>query len=176
MPTGNQRFALLARETIARHGLVTRQQMVASGASRHQILDWCHAGLLQRVEPEVFLVAGHAYTWRSRLLAQCLVTGGLASHRSAAALLALEGFQPGPPEITVTRLRTVRHRGVRVHESTDLHLMTPTTWDGIPVTPVARTLLDLGAVARPRVEPAVLDAVSRRLTTWPELWRTLQAH
>jgi hypothetical protein len=168
--------ALACRLAARQHGLVTRKQLRQHGITDRQTDYWLATDFLSRVERGVFMVAGAQLTWAARLLSVCLLTGGIASHRSAAVLHGLRDATPGRPEITIPLGQSFRRSGIRVHESTDLHLMTPTTRDGIPVTPVARTVLDLGAVARPRVEDTARDAVAQRLTTWPELLSTLIRH
>lgn len=142
-----------------------------------QLLDsWKRSGMLARVERGVYLLAGAQLTFPARTMSLCLASGGIASHRTAAALHRLAGCRPGAPELTIERGQSFRRRGVRVHESTDLHLIAPMAMNGIPTTPVARTLVDLGAVAPARVEDATLGAVDCRLTTWSILLSTLVAH
>jgi hypothetical protein len=175
-PPTTELCALAARIAAGQHHLVTREQLWRVGVSQKQIHDWQQTGYLDRVEPNVFLAAGGQLTWRARLLSVCLTTEGLASHRSAAALHGLEGCNPGRPEITLPRGQLFRRSTVRVHESTDLHLTRCVMVDGVPCTPVARTLLDLGAVSPMLVEDATLDAASRRLTSWAELLSTLVSH
>jgi hypothetical protein len=103
--------------------------------------------------------------------------GAVASHRSAAVLWELEGCRPGVPELTLPNGRRYRRPGVRTHESTDLHLVTVVRRRGIPTTPVARTLLDLGGVLhRDRVHVAIDHARRRRLTDWDALLTTLIDH
>ncbi len=64
-----------------------------------------------------------------------------------------------------------------MHQSTDLDRTTPTVIDGIPVTLVARTLLDLGAVVTPKkVHIAVDHARRAKLTNWNVLLNTLMLH
>ena len=62
-------------------------------------------------------------------------------------------------------------------EIRDLHLVTPVIRNGVPTTPVARTLLDLGAVVpAPLLHLAVDDARRRGLTDWDALLDVLVAH
>jgi hypothetical protein len=171
-----QQGTLACRLAARQHDLITRQQLIEAGISRRQVYLWQDSGFLTRVEREVFLVASGTLTWSARLLSVCLVSGAVASHRSAAVLHGVGGVSPGRPEITIPAGRTFRRGEIRVHESTDLHLIEPVRKDGIPATPVARTILDLGAVAALAVDEAARDAVARRLTTWPELLSTLVSH
>jgi hypothetical protein len=158
------------------HHLLTREQLLGLGASPGQVHRWTTAGLLQRVDRSVYLLPGGVHDWPTRLHAVCLSTGGVASHRSAAALWGLERCRPGTPEITVPRGRSTRHAGIRVHESRDLGLIRPETVDGVPTTPPERTLLDLGAVAPAVVEAATLDAIDRRVTSWDRLLEVFVQH
>jgi very-short-patch-repair endonuclease len=176
MPAITELCALASRAASQRHHLIARDQLHELSVSEKQIHLWQGTGFLTKVEPNVFLVAGGSLTWRARLLSVCMSTGGVASHRSAAALHALAGCKPGRPEIVAPRGAWSGRRDIRQHESTDLHLVRPIVVDSIPVTPVARTLLDLGAVVPFLVEDATRDAVARRLTTWPELFSTLVSH
>jgi hypothetical protein len=176
MPSSAALHARAAALAARQHHLISRPELVRLGLPPARIDRWLDAGFLVRVERGVYLLPSGVHDWPTRLHAVCLATGGVASHRSAAALWDLDGCRKGPPEVTVDRGGYVRRRGVRVHQSTDLALVTPVTVDGIPTTPVARTLLDLGAVARHAVEAATLDAVSRRLTTWSALLAELVRH
>ena len=75
--------------------------------------------------------------------------GALLSHRSAAALW---GFAPAAaPRIDVTAGRT-RHGqpGIALHHVRSLHPADCAARDHIPLTTVARTLLDLSEVVSPR--------------------------
>lgn len=158
-------------------GLITREQARAIGFSSSAIGRMIGRGEWIRVFPGVFLRAGTTMTWHTKLLAACLAAGGVASHRSAAVLWHLSTVRAGPIEITCPRHRRARLAGVRVHESTDLELAGTTTRDGIPVTGIARTLLDLGAVVGPdRVLLGIDDARRQKLVEWPALYQTLVRH
>ena len=69
---------------------------------------------------------------------------GVLSHRSAAALWELDPRWRPPIEVSAPTER--RHLGVRVHHSRTLLGEDVTIHFGIPVTTVARTLLDLADV------------------------------
>ena len=99
----------------------------------------------------------------------------MASHRSAARLWSLRGVVDGPTEITVAGPRHLRLAGVLVHCTDRLDPIDRFRRAGIPVTTPARTLLDLGAVAPDHVvEPALEDALMRRLVTLQLLHNTLE--
>jgi hypothetical protein len=129
----------------------------------------------------VFQVNGTPLSWQGRMLARCLAAGpgALVSHRSAAALWDLEGFgPPGLVDITVAHGRCPSPSGVRLHRSRDLELAGGTKRYGVPVTGVARTLLDVAGVVPEEFDAlrALDDSRRRGLVTWPELWETLAVH
>lgn len=120
-------------------------------------------------------------TWEEQLKGHIQRAGDLAvaSHRSAAALWGLRGFDRAQLEISVPRARNPRSRGgLIVHRSSDLALvMPPVLLEEIPTTPVERTLLDLCAVAkRAKVERAINDAQRRGLVDWYGLLQTAKTH
>lgn len=169
----------VAARAARQHALITLRQAAQCGGTRAMVEHRRETGRWNAAGPGVYRLAGAPVTWHSQLLAAVLAagSGAMASHRSSGCSWDLDGCRRGAPEISVPRGRRVRLDGVRVHESTDLHLVTPRTVDGIPVTPVARTLLDLGAVIRPAAVHVALDSARRRrLTDWDELLATLVAH
>jgi very-short-patch-repair endonuclease len=68
--------------------------------------------------------------------------------------------------------------GVRVHQTRDQHLVAATKRQLVPVTGIARTLLDVCAVVDDDFEAlrALDDARRRGLVGWSELWETLVLH
>ena len=97
------------------------------------------------------------------------------SHRSAAALWGLQSPRRIDPEVTKSRRGRPRSR-VRVHQST-LEGDEVSTVDGIPVTSLSRTLIDLAAVSpRPQVEQAFNEAEVRGLTDRVSVPQLLERH
>lgn len=161
------------------HSLITLKQILELGGSRQLAHRRVVSGRWKRLHPGVFLVAGHPFTWETRLLAAVLAAGddALASHRSAAVLWGIERFRPGPPELSVPRHHKPTHLDARVHESTDLHLATPVLRHGIRTTDIVRTLLDVGAVISFDALEHAIDATLRTTPTeWPDLYDTLVLH
>jgi very-short-patch-repair endonuclease len=121
-------------------------------------------GTLEHVSGSVFRFSGSATTWHQRVLAATLDGGAdcHASHRSAAALHGLDGFEAsGVVEVVVPM--EVRHRrtDVIVHHTKDLPDSDRTKVGPIPVTSVARTLIDLGAVLPATVVEEAFDSAER---------------
>jgi hypothetical protein len=127
------------------HSLVTRPQLYELGFRRHHVERLVAAGQLSRVRPQVFVTAGAVPTWEQAVLAAVLAAGpgAVASHLSAAALWGLPGAERAGIELTTDRPHCARLRGVRAHRTVAFLAIEHTTRVGIPVTSVARTLVDL---------------------------------
>jgi hypothetical protein len=94
----------------------------------------------------VYAVGHTALTVHGRWLAavKACGPGALLSHISAAALWNL--IRSSSPIIHVTTPGRASPRGIRVHRVRRLHPDDAAVVDGVPVTSVARTLLDLADV------------------------------
>jgi hypothetical protein len=127
------------------HGVVTRVQLLEAGLSGRAVERRLESGHLLRLHRGVYAV-GHAQLrsegrWLAAVLA--VGAGAVLSHRSAAAL---HGIRKGDGAIDVVTTRRVAARGVVVHSTTVLETGDVTTRRGIPVTSLARTLVDLAAI------------------------------
>jgi predicted transcriptional regulator of viral defense system len=89
---------------------------------------------------------------KGRYLAAVLACGPAAalSHRSAADLHGLRETNRAPIDVTVPGRTARRHDGIDLHRSTTLTPADVTIVDALPVTTVARTVLDLAAVVHRR--------------------------
>ncbi len=124
----------------------------------------------------VYRMAGCAPTWRSSLCAAVLAAGpgAAAAMRSGASLWAVDGGDRRLQELMCPRWRRERSPNLVVHETKALDERDITVVDGIRVTTIERTLLDLGAVRHPlTVERALETALRKELTTLPDLRSTL---
>ena len=158
----------LASIASGQQALITHRQARDAGLSEDGIRHRVESGRWDRLHVAVYGVGGAPPTWHQALVAASLAAGpgAVVSHRSAAALWELDGFDRGVVEISVVRPLCHRLRGVVVHRSTDLDRSMPTTRHRVVVTTPTRTLVDLGAVVRPRaVERALDHAVGRKLVT-----------
>ncbi len=154
------------------HGIVSREQLRKAGLSTSAIDRRIECGDLVVIHKGIYLVAAHALTWRSRVVAATLAGDGPASHRCAGAVWNLNGFNEGIIEVTTMRrprtTSTVWHRR-------ELGACDVTAIDGIRVTSIHRTLIDLGDVVdQSVVEDAVDSALSRKLTSAEWLQRQLE--
>jgi hypothetical protein len=128
------------------HGVVTREELLRAGLTAAQIRYRVRTGGLIREYPGVYRVGHRAPSLEARFMAAVLACGegALLSGRAAGYLFgAIKGSAP-PPEVTAPTERRVR--GVKTHRSRGLGPEDATTWRGIPVTTLPRTLVDLAAV------------------------------
>lgn len=173
----------IAQHGREQHSLVTWGQLRAAGATKEWIEQRVREGSLVREAPAVYRPWGVRRTWEMRALAAVLSARApaLVSHRSAARLWGITGGDayPGVIDVTVPRHRRPRARiGVRVHETTAFDLAGAAVRHLVPVTGVARTVLDCCAVLDgfpERLE--LLDEARRlRLVGWNDLWECLLLH
>jgi very-short-patch-repair endonuclease len=108
------------------------------------------ASRLHRLHRCVYAVGHPEVSEAGRLLAAVLACGPDAalSHRSAAALWGIRANQRRLIDVTALQRNHRRHPGIAVHLVRNLHPDDRTSVQGIPVTTVARTLLDLAGVIR----------------------------
>ena len=143
------------------HGLIGRSEALESGMTRNQIERRLRTGQWQRAARGVYRHAATERTRLSRLLAVCLAHDALASHTSAAAIHDIDGYSLERIEVVVAAGRKLSVKGARLHNSTQMDLAQSTVPKAIPVTGVARTVLDLAAVvSRERLDDTI-DAVVR---------------
>jgi very-short-patch-repair endonuclease len=155
----------LARIAARQHGVFSRAQALSCGFSARTVVRRVQSGAWQRIRHGVYRVGGAPATWHQALMAACLACApsAVVSHRAAAALWRLAGFEPRLLELSV-RPAIRRARGCIVHWPPTLDADDVTVVDGIPVTTVQRTLLDLaGCVPANVLEEALDDALRRRL-------------
>jgi hypothetical protein len=135
--------AAIARIAARQRGLITFLQLVAIGLSRAAITQRVRGGRLHRIHRGVYAV-GHSHLSREgRWMAAVLAAGegfGL-SHVSAA--VHLNAWRRACKGIDVIGPRRRTLRGVRVHACRNLDPRDVTIHRGIPVTTMARTLVDL---------------------------------
>jgi very-short-patch-repair endonuclease len=152
-------------------------QVLASGFTRQEMRTRIRTGRWERVLPRVFRMRGAPQTWRQLLMAAALWAGeqAAASHRAAARMWSMDGFVAGVVEVSTTRNIRGQAPTVRVHTVRRLLKEEVVELDGIPVTNVARTLIDIsGCTPRRLAERALDDALRRRLVKVPELWNYLR--
>jgi predicted transcriptional regulator of viral defense system len=141
-------------------GVVSLAHLRAAGLSDDAVQRRVGAGRLHRLHQGVYAVGHTVLKREGRWLAAVLACGegAVLSHRSAAAHWGLLQSEATRTDVTTPRTRAAKAT-IRLHRSHSLIARDTTTHQGIPITSVARTLLDLAATVRPdRLERALAQA------------------
>jgi hypothetical protein len=148
----------LAELAARQEGVVARRQLLAIGMGGAAVRHRLALDRLRRVHPGVYAVGHQPLTSSARHRAALLAGGDrcVLSHRSAAAALELARW-PGTVELTTTSRHRRHLNGVCVHATRSLLRRDVTHADGLRCTSVARTLVDLAAVATTRELRRVLE-------------------
>lgn len=149
------------------HGVFTRAQAAALGVSSSRVRTLERRGALIRAPAArtVLIVAGAPQTFRQAVAVATIGRpGSVASHRTAAALLRLDGCRDGTVEVTVPRSTSSAGSGAIVHWQAVPGDQREVA-DGIGRTRLLRTLCDLGSVAPVDVVARALDDAWRRGTS-----------
>lgn len=152
--------AIIAR--VARYGVVDRATLIEAGVTARQIERRVARGALHALHPGVYAVGHTALSREGRWLGAVLAcgAGAVLSHWSAAALWDLVQQDPSRPHVTTDR--RLNPPGIATHRGR----LTPGDRNrryGIPVTSVARTLVDLAPLLdEERLERIVGEAQFRR--------------
>jgi len=159
--------AVIARIARRQHGVINLDQLRVAGLAIGAINSRVRAGRLHRLHSRVFAVGHTRLSQEGRWLAAVLALGdgALLSHVSAAALWGIRRSRSDHIHVTVPTLAGHRHRGVIVvHRSCTLTLADNAQRDAIPVTSVARTLLDVAGMLAPGpLERTVEQSLVRRV-------------
>jgi Transcriptional regulator, AbiEi antitoxin/Protein of unknown function (DUF559) len=141
------------------HGVLARRQLLGAGLGPRTIRRRVETGRLCRVHREVYAFGRERLTQRGKWLAAVFACGegAVLSHRSAAALWGL--MEWSAPEVTAPRGR--QRQSIAIHEC-GLHPDERTSLDLIPVTTVARVLLDLAEVVDMRTLKWAFEEADRR--------------
>lgn len=138
---------MIARLAAAQHGVVARRQLLALGVRLNDIEYRVKAGRLHPVYRGVYsLGPPNTLTLQGRWMAAVLACGpgAVLSHAAAAAHWDLRRSQAREVDVTVpTSGGRARRPGIRLHRSSTLTPAQRTTRNGVPVTTIARTLIDL---------------------------------
>ena len=177
-PQGRTVDRLIARIAGRAHGVVAVVELLAAGISRDEIRGRVRRGALIREYRGVYRVGHAAPSTEAGYMAavKACGEGAVLSGLAAAHLLKLIKRRPTLPEVTTLTERRVK--GIRTTRSRQVQRM---TFDRIPVTTIARTLVDIAArltegdlahacheaQVRYRTTPAEVEALLRRRPTSP---------
>jgi hypothetical protein len=159
----------------ATHNVITTDELRALGLADRDISYRVKVNRLHRKYREVYAVGRPDLTLDGVFLAAVLACGSKAalSHTSALRKWGLRGG--GTYRIDVVAPRSVKpKKGIRLHRPVSLDALDTTELDGIPITSVAQTLLDVAAPAY-RVDVAKLlhEAAVQELLDMREIWSVL---
>lgn len=130
--------------------------MDALGYSKSSVAKAAKVGRLHRVHRGVYAVGYRRLTWHGRCMAAVLASSpSVASHWSAAWLWGLLQSRPGTLHVTSRNGRHARD-AFDVHVA-DLAPVDRKRRDGIPVTSLSRTILDISVRARPKTVARYLE-------------------
>jgi very-short-patch-repair endonuclease len=141
--------------------MVTHRQLAAVGIRGSAITRRVAAGRLERVYPGVYAVGHLQGTREARWIAAVMACGrgAVLSHLDAAALWGIYESNGSTIHVTTTTRSPRTLPGIRAHRARRLDPADVTVKDAIPVTTVARTLIDLTDVLSPdRVLRAIREA------------------
>jgi hypothetical protein len=159
----------VAELAASQHRAFSRSQAAELNFDRGRVATAKRLGWLDEPCPGVLVVTGAEPTWRQRMMVAALAAGGhaVASHRSAARLHRLDGFEQCElVEVTVPRgRRASAEDSVIAHQVGLLDPCDLVSIDGIACTGLARTLVDLGSVVDPLVVRRALIDARRRGTS-----------
>jgi hypothetical protein len=180
-PQGRTVEQELARIAASAQGVVTHAELRRAGISAAGIQRRVRKGILIPEYRAVYRVGHRAPSVEARYLAAVRASGNGAvlCGRAAAHLYGLIKGPPPPPEVMTPTERRIE--GIRTRRSRNIDPRDVTLFEGIPVTTIPRTLVDLAAVLTPdelaracheagvryRVTPAKVEAVMARRPTSP---------
>jgi Transcriptional regulator, AbiEi antitoxin len=162
--TVDQIIAALAARA---HGVVSRVELLAAGITSKEIRQRLERGSLLKVFRGVYRV-GHAAPSTEALYMAAVKPAGEGARLSgpaAAHLLSITRGKAPTPEVTAATERLIK--GVDTKRS-KLHPSECTTWNRIPCTTPARTLLDLAATLEPDALSRAVHEASVRFKTTPK--------
>ncbi len=137
---------------------MSRAQLAELGFGPQAVWRRVQAHRLPRLHPGVFAVGHTALTRHGHELAAVFACGpgALLSHRAAGRRLGLLGATGAPIDVTASRGCKPKP-GVRVHRTRMVHPDDRIVVDGIAVTSMARTLVDLADVLDERSLAAAVN-------------------
>jgi predicted transcriptional regulator of viral defense system len=143
------------------HGVVGRRQLLDAGLTPSMVDRWVVARRLLVLHRGVYAVGHRSLRREGHWLAAVLAAGpgAMLSHREAAALHGLRPSNRPMVDVTVPGQRRVP--GVQIHRVARLDRADVTVLDGISVTTVARTLVDLAAVVPGQALRKALEEAER---------------
>jgi very-short-patch-repair endonuclease len=177
-PPGKRRQNLPRDQIVAelsQDGVVSLRQLESVGISESAVMRSLRAGRLHLVLPGVYAVGHPTLSWRGKLRAALLWCGeeAVLSHMTAASLRELLRSSSGLVHVTIPRGGKTSHKWVRVHHTRHLAEWERTQVNGLAITSIERTLVDIAAeVSQDRLEQALIRADRSGQLDWAALRRS----
>jgi very-short-patch-repair endonuclease len=162
----------IASLAAGQHGVVARRQLEAVGVTLSMLRARLANGGLIELHSGVYAVGHRQLRTEGHRLAAVLALGpgAVLSHREAAALHGLRPSNRSRVDVMTTRRIRVRRPGIDMHHTATLDADDVVTIEAIPVTTVARTLVDLAhVVARDSLAKALREAEHLRVADLGEI-------
>lgn len=159
------------------HGVVARRQLLHAGVPDHIIDERVKSRRLLCLHRGVYALGHRALRREGRWLALVLACGrdAVLSHGSAAIHWGIWDGRDWPVHVTSPRAGGRKRRRGLISHRADLPVDERTERAGIPVTSVARTMLDLAIRVRGReLEQVIRRSSRRRLFDLAEHWRVVE--
>lgn len=165
LPVRGERDRRIAAIAAAQRGRVSRRQLLSAGVSASTIHRMVVRAMLHPLHGGVYAV-GHLTPVELGAETAALLAcadGAVLSHRTAAGLWKLRPPIEGDVHVT-TGERQGRRDGIRTHRTRRLDPRDIRTYELLPVTSPARTVLDLASIERAReVERALDEGIVRKI-------------
>ena len=159
----------------ARHNVITTDELRALGLSDPDISYRVEAQRLHRKHRKVYAAGRPDLTLDGVFLAAVLACGDEAKLCRFSALRKFELRRGGTYRIDVVAPRSIKpKKGIRLHRPLSLDALDTTIVDGIPITSVAQTLLDVAAPAyRLNIPKLLHEAAVQELLDMRAVWAVL---
>lgn len=163
----------------AQAGYFTTRQAQAAGYSRQLLNHHVGSDNFIREQHGIYRLSRFPRSPREDLYIAWLRCGpqSVVSHESALDLHGLSDAIPAEIHITIARGASLRRAGIRLHTNA-LRADEITTWQGLPVTTIERTIADVAAGGAQTwiVEQAIREALDRGRTLPEALVAQAQRH
>lgn len=163
------RLGWALRDAADSHDLLPTHVMRRAGSRAEQVSMLERDGIIERIIRGLYRLAGTQSPLQDIAAALQRHRDGVASHTSALFVHGLEVVPPDVPHITLPPGSTSRSRLATMHRS-PIGRIDRTRRQGLPVTTVARSIVDAAELLREELLAAVVnEAVTRRLVLVPHI-------
>ena len=157
---------------VRQRGVLGYGQAIDIGMSKHMIRNRLNAGRWERILPRTYRLVGVPGSFEQHVIAATLWSDGVGSHETAAAVWGLDAARRMRIEITVDGGPSgTPVDWITLHRTNRALELDRTLRQGIPVTKIPRTLIELGAsVPRWRLQAGLDHALRDGFTTPHQLF------